>query len=75
MADLSAQEIAQAEAFIAEARHAGGSLIDGPVSMLQVRFSLGYGRACALAERLEQLGVWRVFLDENDQRRAVVLRG
>ncbi len=72
---FSSLELAQAIAFIQAVQRAEGGLIIGPVSMLQVRYGMGYGRACALAEQLEDLGYWAVFIGDNGVRCAQVLRG
>lgn len=71
---FSGQEVAQAAGFIQAVQRAEGGLITGPVSMLQVRYGMGYGRACALAEQLEELGFWAVFIGDQGIRCAQVLR-
>lgn len=45
-----------------------GDVIVGPVSLLQRDQLLGYGAALALAERLEQAGLWQVYRDATGMR-------
>ncbi len=65
-----ASDLEQATAWIARLRHQQINLLAGPVSRLQREFRLGYGRACALAQRLEQHGEWTIFADGAGARSA-----
>lgn len=47
-----------------------GPVIVGPISLLQRHFSLGYGRAIALALNLEKLNVWSIYHDGAGMRSA-----
>lgn len=47
-----------------------GAVIVGPISLLQCHFSLGYGRAIALAVNLEKSKVWAIFHDRAGMRSA-----
>lgn len=72
---FSKLELAQAVAFIQEVQRAEGGVIMEPMSILQFRYGIDYGRACALAEQLEDLGFWALFVGNNGMRCAQVLRG
>jgi len=72
---FSKLELAQAVAFIQEVQRAEGGVIMEPMSILQFRYGIDYGRACALAEELEGLGFWALFVGNNGMRCAQVLRG
>ena len=72
---FSKLELAQATAFIREVQRAEGGVIMEPMFILQFRYGIDYGRACALAEQLEDLGFWALFIGDNGMRCAQVLRG
>lgn len=62
--------LSQACAWIAQLHAAGEQVLPYPVSRLQHRFRLGYSRAWALAEALEQRGEWTIALDADGARHA-----
>lgn len=63
-------ELEQARAWIARLRLQQIDVLGGPISRLQREFRLGYRRAGALAQHLEQYGEWSVFVDEAGWRHA-----
>lgn len=63
-------EIAGAIDFVRGLNAARGGLLACPVSRLQVRFRLGYRRACELARRLEELNVWEIVVTPSGMRGA-----
>ncbi|MBK4735233.1 hypothetical protein [Noviherbaspirillum pedocola] len=65
-----ASDLEQASAWIARLRQQQIHVLAGPVSRLQREFRLGYGRACALAQCLEQHGEWSLFVDGAGARSA-----
>lgn len=67
---FTTNEIAGAIDFVRELDAARGGLLACPVSRLQVRFRLGYRRACALAGRLEELDVWEIVVTPSGLRGA-----
>ena len=72
---FSKLELAQAATFVQEVQRAEGGLIMEPMSMLQVRYGIDHGRACALAEQLDALGFWAVYVADGGICCAQVLRG
>lgn len=68
-------ELAQAAAFVQEAQRMAGGLMTEPLEMLQVRYGINHSRACALAEQLEALGFWAMFVADGGICCAQVLRG
>jgi hypothetical protein len=71
-APLLASDLEQATAWIARLRQQQITVLAGPVSRLQREFRLGYGRACALAQCLEQHGEWTIFVDGAGARSASI---
>jgi DNA segregation ATPase FtsK/SpoIIIE-like protein len=65
-----ASDLEQVTAWIARLRQQQINVLAGPVSRLQREFRLGYRRACALAQRLEQHGEWTIFFDGAGARSA-----
>lgn len=63
-------EIAGAIDFVRGLNAARSGLLACPVSRLQVRFRLGYRRACELAGRLEELDVWEIIVTPSGMRGA-----
>lgn len=60
----------QACAWIGELREAGEAILPYPISRLQRRFRIGYGRSCALVQALAQRGEWRIAFAEDGTRLA-----
>lgn len=51
-----------------------GGHIERPISRLQGQFKLAYSRACALAEKLEQSGIWTIGVNQEGLRIATIHR-
>jgi DNA segregation ATPase FtsK/SpoIIIE-like protein len=64
----------EATEWVDRLRSRGTRVLEYPVSRLQREFSLGYSRACALAEQLAQRGEWTVGYDADGTRRARIHR-
>ena len=67
---FTAGEIGAAMEFVRGLQLARGGLLACPVARLQVRFRLGYRRACALAEALEAHGFWEIVVTPSGLRGA-----
>jgi hypothetical protein len=68
--NFTMNEIAGAVDFVRGLDAARGGLLACPVSRLQVRFRLGYRRACELAGRLEEMEVWEIVVTPSGMRGA-----
>ena len=67
---MLASDLEQARVWIARLRQQQINVLAGPISRLQREFRLGYGRACALAQCLEQHGEWSLFVNGAGARSA-----
>lgn len=66
--------LAQAVGLIDRLRGRGTTVLAYPVSRLQREFSLGYSRACALADQLAQRGEWTIGYSDDGVRYARIHR-
>lgn len=73
--NTSRQEVLAAVDFLLGPERLQARLVQRPISTLQVRFKLGYVKACYLAEDLETIGFWRITCDRFGQRAEELTEG
>ena len=60
--------LAEATSYLLDHFRTHGSVLAGPVSLLQRRYSLEYGDALALAAKLEEQQIWSIYRDGAGMR-------